>query len=255
MKLFLKISAVILLLGYLIASFVLFSEDDRRVRCQNLYITVIDSTECDLIKADDIYDYIERLGLSPVGKSCRLVNTEAIEQSVRQIDILRDVQCYHKRNGDIYLTVEQRHPVMRVVTDENESYYLDENGATIAVNNMYLDYLPLVLGCIDDTLPAVDLLPMVRYISADSFWNAQTEHIYVSPQHEVSLMPRVGGHVILLGTPDEYEDKLARVLAMYKQVMPRIGWTVYDTISVKYSGQVLCTRIDKNYKHKTWTKN
>lgn len=255
MKLFLKISLVVLLFGYLIASFVFFSEDDRRVRCQNFYITVVDSAECDLVKASDIYKYIDQAGLSPVGKSCRLINTEDIEQYVREIDILRDVQCYHKRNGDIYLTVEQRHPVLRVVTDENETYYLDEDGVPIAVNNMYLDYLPLVLGCVDDTLTAVDLLPLVRYISADAFWNAQTEHIYVSPRHEVSLVPRVGEHVILLGTPDEYEDKLARVLALYQQVMPRIGWTVYDTISVKYRGQILCTRKDKNYKHKTWTKN
>lgn len=255
MKLFLKISLVVLLLGYMLASFILFNESDRRVRCNNLHITVVDSAECDLVKAGDLYQYIEQAGLSPVGKSCRLVNTEDIEQYVRQIDILRDVQCYHKRNGDVYLSVKQRHPVMRVVTDENETYYLDQDGDRIAVNDMYLDYLPLVLGCIDDTLSAADLLPLVQYISADSFWNAQTEHLYVSPRHEVELMPRVGNHVVLLGTPDGYEDKLARVLALYKQAMPRIGWSVYDTISVKYHGQVLCTRVDKNYKHKTWTKN
>ena len=210
----------------------------------------------DMKKADSeaLRAYLAEAGLLPEGKPMRQVDTEQIERCVREIDLLCHVKCYHKRQGDVYLSVEQRRPVARVISDEGDNYYLDADGGRIAVDAMYLDYLPLVLGCDDDTLSARDLLPMISYISSHPFWNAQVEHIYISPSHEVSLIPRVGNHTILLGSPRDYEGKLSRVLALYEQVMPRIGWAAYDTISVKFDGQVVCTRKNKKYKHNSWSK-
>lgn len=254
MKLFLKISAIVLLVGYLAASLYFFGDSDRNRRCEVFEITVADSAECDLLTSDDLRAYLAEVGLLPEGKSMKQINTEQIEQYVREIDLLRDVKCYHKRNGDVYLSVRQRRPVVRVISDEGDNYYLDSEGNRIAVDEMFIDYLPLVLGCNDDTLSARDLLPMIGYITAHPFWNAQVEHIYISPSHEVSLFPRVGNHTILLGSPRNYEDKLTRVLALYEQVLPRIGWAAYDTISVKFDGQVVCTRKNKKYKHDSWSK-
>lgn len=254
MKLFLKISAVVLLAGYLAASLYFVRDIDRDRSCDSFEITVTDSSECDLLTRDDIRAYLADVDLLPEGKPMKQVNTEQIEQCVREIDLLCDVKCYHKRQGDVYLSVRQRRPVVRVISDEGDNYYLDADGKRIAVDAMYIDYLPLVLGCNDDTLSARDLLPMISYISAHPFWNAQVEHIYISPSHEVSLIPRVGNHTILLGSPSDYESKLERVLALYEQVMPRIGWAAYDTISVKFDGQVVCTRRNKKYKHDSWSK-
>lgn len=254
MKLFLKISAVVLLVGYLAVSLYLWGDNDRNRPCELFEITVADSTECNLLTRDDLRAYLAEAGLLPEGKPMRQVDTEQIERCVREIDLLCHVKCYHKRQGDVYLSVEQRRPVARVISDEGDNYYLDADGGRIAVDAMYLDYLPLVLGCDDDTLSARDLLPMISYISSHPFWNAQVEHIYISSSHEVSLIPRVGNHTILLGSPRDYEGKLSRVLALYEQVMPRIGWAAYDTISVKFDGQVVCTRKNKKYKHNSWSK-
>lgn len=254
MKLFLKISAVVLLVGYLAVSLYFVSDIDRDQPCELFEITVADSSECDLLTRDDVRAYLADADLLPEGKPMKQVDTELIEQCVREIDLLCDVKCYHKRHGDVYLSVRQRRPVVRVISDEGDNYYLDADGERIAVDAMYLDYLPLVLGCDDDTLSARDLLPMIGYISAHPFWNAQVEHIYISPSHEVSLIPRVGDHTILLGSPCDYEGKLARVLALYEQVMPRMGWAAYDTISVKFDGQVVCTRRNKKYEHDSWSK-
>lgn len=254
MKVFLKILAIVMLIAYLAASWVFFADNDRQSRCRYFEITVTDSATCDLITAADLRAYLDRAGLLPEGKAMRHVSTQEIEEYVRRIDLLRDVCCYHKRNGDVYLTVSQRVPVARVMTDEGDDFYLDADGGRIAVDTMYLDYLPLVLGCSDDTLQARDLLPMIGYISHHPFWSAQVEHIFISPRHEVSITPRVGNHTIFLGSPEGYREKLLRVLSFYEQVMPRVGWAAYDTISVKYAGQVVCTRRDKKYKHKVPTK-
>ncbi len=253
MKLFLKILSVLILVGYLIASYILLGDKDRDVQCKRFYINIVDSLEYNMLQRYDLYHYLDEAGMIPIGKTAQMIDTDEIERYVSRIGLVDDVQCYRMLNGDVYLDVSQRRPIMRVITDENKTYYLDKAGQHIAVDTMYVDYLPLVMGCVDDTISAVDLIPMIDYISSHTFWNAQVDYVYITPRHEIEIVPRVGNHVILMGTKDNYINKMDRVLALYEQVMPRIGWSVYDTISVRYNDQIVCTRRDKKYRHQKWT--
>ncbi len=249
MKRLLKISVLVLLIGYLITSFILWGNEDKKVVCENFYIHITDSAECKLIAKEDLYDYIAHAQLLPIGKSCGEINVSRIEQYVSQIDLLEDVECYYENNGDTHLFVSQRRPVMRVYDAENKTYYVDVEGESVAVDAMYLVQVPLVSGYLDDKIVAKDLIPIVQYISGHTFWSNQVSQIYVTEQQEILLYPRVGEHVILLGDISNYAQKLNSVLALYNQVMPRMGWVEYDTISVKYKDQVVCTRKNKRYKH------
>ena len=49
------------------------------------------------------------------------------------------------------------------------------------------------------------------------------------------------------------ENKFARLKTMYKDVLPVKGWTYYDTISVKWRGQVVATRFKKDKRKNTAT--
>ena len=254
MKLFFKILAIILLVGYLVASVVLWGNKSDDVVCERFYISVCDSAECDLITSEKLYHYLRRNHLLPEGKRCGDIDPAAIERSVRSIDLLGRVECYYESNGDVYLLVDQRRPVMRVMPGEGDTYYLDKNGERIAVDTMYVEDVPIVMGNVYDKLLSPMLIPLVEYIVSHEFWSHQITQIYITQQHEVMLSPRVGNHKILLGSLDNYQQKLQSVLEMYRQVMPKVGWNAYDTISVKYKNQVVCTRRDKKYRHNTWTK-
>lgn len=254
MKRFLKILTILILLGYLVASIFLWGHKSEEVVCQRFYISVCDSAECNLITADKLYNYLRKEHLLPEGKACRDINLSAIEKSVSRIDLLTNIDCYYEQNGDVHLIVEQRRPFMRIITDDEDTYYLDREGERIAVDTMYVAQVPLVTGNVDDRVMATSLIPLVEYIVAHEFWCNQVAQIYVTPQHEVMIYPRVGSHVILLGTINDYERKLASVLALYNQAMPQVGWNAYDVISVKYKDQVVCSRRDRKYRHNTWTK-
>ena len=254
MKKVMKILALLLLIGYLVASVVLSCIGTEQVVCQRFYITVCDSTECDLIDAQDLYNHLRKQHLLPQGKPCAAIDLAAIEQSIASIDLLSSIDCYYKQNGDTYLVVEQRRPFVRVVTDEADNYYLDREGERIAIDTMYVADVPLLTGNIDDRVSAVSLLPLVEYVTTHEFWRNQVAQIHVSPQHEVVIYPYVGNHVVILGDTSNYEKKLESVLALYNQAMPQVGWNAYDTISVKYKDQIVCTRTNKKYRHSTWTK-
>lgn len=253
-KKILKILAILLLAGYLVASFFLWKDEDDKQVCRNFYITVRDSVDRHFITAADIYRFVDEAKLNPQGKPCGAIDPMTIEKCVSQIELLTQVECYYERDGDVYLDVSQRQPVMRVITEYGDDYYLDSNGKRLSIDNCYAVDVPLVTGYVDDVIYSTHLLPLVESIEAHPFWSHQILQICVTESHEITLYPRVGDHVILLGGISNHEEKLQSVLAIYQQIIPEVGWNAYDTISVKYNDQVVCTRRNKKYRHNTWKK-
>lgn len=90
------------------------------------------------------------------------------------------------------------------------------------------------------------LINFVKYIEGSSFWRAEIVQIEASTMKsgelEIELVPRAGSHTILFGSLDDVDDKLNRLMSFYENGLRNIGWESYRTISVKYKGQVVCTK-------------
>ena len=83
----------------------------------------------------------------------------------------------------------------------------------------------------------------------DDFWNAFIVQIDLqggdeagSGDPQVRIVPRVGDQVVLLGSLDNYPEKLDRLMRFYRNGMPYESWDRYRYIDVRYQGQVVCTR-------------
>jgi cell division protein FtsQ len=81
------------------------------------------------------------------------------------------------------------------------------------------------------------------YITHDKFLKAQIAQIYVNEQNEFELVPRIGNHIILLGTAEDLDDKFRRLVAFYRYGLNKIGWNKYNVINIKYKNQVVCSKI------------
>ena len=66
--------------------------------------------------------------------------------------------------------------------------------------------------------------------------------IYVADNGEVELVPRVGEHTVLLGTPTRVEEKLARLKEFYTEGLNKVGWNKYSALNLKYDNQVICKK-------------
>ena len=90
------------------------------------------------------------------------------------------------------------------------------------------------------------LINFVKYIEKDSFWRAEVVQIIASTMSSgdlrVDFVPRSGNHIVRLGTLDDVEQKLSNLLTFYENGLRNIGWDSFRTISVEYSGQVVCTK-------------
>jgi len=93
------------------------------------------------------------------------------------------------------------------------------------------------------------LINFVKYIEKDSFWGAEIVQIVASTMSsgdlELELIPRTGSHVVefgQVGDKEEIEQKLDKLLAFYQNGLINLGWDSFSTISIKYKGQVVCTK-------------
>jgi cell division protein FtsQ len=87
-----------------------------------------------------------------------------------------------------------------------------------------------------------DIYYLVEYINNDNFWSAQIDQIYVDNNNQIDLIPRVGNHVIHLGTTENTEGKLRNLAVFYDKVLPEVGWNKYSLINLEYKNQIVCKR-------------
>jgi cell division protein FtsQ len=87
-----------------------------------------------------------------------------------------------------------------------------------------------------------DIYYLVDYINSDSFWAAQIDQIYVDSYDEIDLIPRVGNHIIHLGSADDFEVKLRNLRVFYDKVLPVVGWNKYSNINLAFRDQIVCRR-------------
>lgn len=93
------------------------------------------------------------------------------------------------------------------------------------------------------------LINFVDYIENDSFWRAEIVQIVASTMSsgelELELIPRTGSYVVefgKLGDEAQVEQKLDKLLAFYQNGLTKLGWSSFSKISIKYDGQVVCSK-------------
>jgi cell division protein FtsQ len=83
---------------------------------------------------------------------------------------------------------------------------------------------------------------MAKFIHNHPFWESQVEQIYLNKKGEYEIVPRVGAHLIKLGTYENYREKFRNLKAFYKKGLNNVGWNQYLIINLKYDNQIICKK-------------
>jgi len=250
----LKFSAIILLLAGLIA-YVLFAmtalaKPDPEERCQGMELAFNDAAAVNFIDAKEVEAMLKSRGLYPKGKLMCEVDTRSIEQVIRQNVFVEDVECYKTSGGNLRIQIEQRTPVIYIIPDGKDGYYIDKDGKVIP-SSVYTSNMVVATGYIPKNFAATELADFGSFLQTDKFWDAQIEQIYLLKGKDgkplVEIIPRVGNHVVYLGTIDGYEKKLRRLKIFYEKAMGTVGWNKYDRINLEYNNQIICTKSRKRH--------
>jgi cell division protein FtsQ len=192
-----------------------------------------------------------------VGRSMENINLHDLEKKLKANPFIESAKVYADMDGIIKVEISQRQPIIRVMNQFDQDYYIDQHGIKIPLSANFTARVLAANGYIDevfankvDTLHtdiAKQLFKTADFIIRDSLWDAQIAQVYVNQNHEIELIPRVGNNRILLGNADDLEAKFHNLLVFYKQALPQVGWDRYKIINIKYANQVIGVKSD-NFK-------
>lgn len=241
-KKILSILAVFVLAGYLVYSAVGMTDrhEDTRL-CQGVDLHITDSLHFDLIDEEMVIGVLQEHSIDPVGLPLEDIDPEKIEATLMLHPLVGKVQCY-KTGGDLLrINLSSKVPLVRVINNRGNDFYVDSKGEILSQHSLAVQ-LPVATGYIDRQFAANELLQVVRALDRSEFWKAQVEQINVTKDRQIELVPRVGDHLLILGTADNVESKLERLMNFYEKGLDNVGWNKYRSISVAYDGQVVCKK-------------
>ena len=241
MKTAFKIFLLLAVVGYLVYVIYNFSAKAEDRVCEGINVEIIDSIPDGFITGDYVRSVLTRNKISPVGMKISDVNLEQIERVMLEESHIESASCYYNAAGRLCIKVVPQQPVLHVINQKGEDYYLSSTGLTMPTADFNVD-LCVATGDVSKKFASEHLLELARFIHDDLFWSEQIEQIHVVSPDQIELYPRVGQHVIELGSVDDFREKFNRLRTFYREGLERVGWNKYRKISLAYDGQVVCTK-------------
>lgn len=212
--------------------------------CTGVEIKVDGSPAMDSVIRHGVSEELARYPKKIVGVPAHQINTSEIEQFLSKYNNFESVNCLVSPRGKLVVNIVPLIPVMRVFFDDN-SYYINKEGKHVVSNAEFFSEVPIVSGSFNRNFKPQSLLPVVNYIRKDALLSELVSMIVARDADNIILVPRIRNHVINFGDTTRLDEKKRALTLFYRQVMPYKGWEEYDTISVKFQGQVVATRRDK----------
>jgi cell division protein FtsQ len=204
------------------------------------------------VERDEVDRILMENGGAMLGKDLNDINIHKLENALKANPFIEFAKVYADMTGVIHVQIRQRQPVLRVVNMANLHFYIDGNGNKMPLSDNYTAKVLVASGLIEedfsgrvDTLKtkmARDLFRTALYIRSDTLWDNQIEQLFVDLKGDIEMVPRVGGHKIILGNADSLQIKFRNLLVFYKKAIPKVGWDTYKSINLKYANQIVCEK-------------
>lgn len=238
---FAKLTGWVLMLAYFPVSFFFVSHAKSEIRCQAIKPDVHSDGDNVLITSSDLLNIVKSKHPEMVGTLLADIDYATLEKEVESLPAVRRCEAYPTVGGSIHVNIYQRHPIMRVFASGG-SYYMDEEGYKVTATRAMRSHTLVVNGHVNSMLSHEDLIALCHYINDDPFWKAMIEQVYVTRRHEFVLVPRVGNHIVEFGGIEDMKRKFNDLSILYRSGWDKHEWNVYKKVSLKYSGQIVCTR-------------
>lgn len=232
----------IVIAAYLILAVTAFNKPaERATVCSEVKIDIDDEMPDGFLNANEIKKILEKQQLYPLAKPMMAVNARDIEETLRKNPFVQQAECYKAQNGHVCISLKQRMPIMHVMADNGDNYYVDIHGNILPETRFASDLL-VTTGHITKKYAQKTLTPVVNEIVRDKFWQSQIVQIHVLDDGSLEVVPRVGDHIVYLGAPIDIPRKLERLRKFYLYGLNQAGWNKYAYISVEFDNQIICKK-------------
>ena len=218
-------------------------------------IVFIKDNQHHLITNDEVVDLVKDLGLVEGVSIKKDIHVDQIEKTLRSHYAVDKAEVYFLNNGDLHINIFKKTPIARLLGNTSDvNYYLDYNGQLMKTSDSYVAKLPIFSGEIfsindefepkSSTLIISEIYEMSQLINNDAFLKSQIVQIHIRNNGYFELIPRIGNHKILFGSPENMEEKLNKIKLFYTNGPDPKELNLYDTLNVMYNDQIVCSKIN-----------
>lgn len=168
---------------------------------------------------------------------CREINKNLLEESLDNHPSIAKAEVYSTLSGILWINISQKRPVFRVQQSER-AYYVDASGGVMPLSPHYSAEVPLVTG--DITPETRDrIYQFLTDLEGDEFYDQFFHGIDVSATGEWTLYPALGQHRVILGKPENVDEKLDRLETFYRKTGETSLINQFKSLNLSFDGQVV----------------
>ncbi len=232
----------VIIAAYLVLAVTAFNRPDEKATvCSEVKIDIAQDKGDGFLNPGEVKRLLERQSLYPLAQPMQFVSTRSIEETLMKSPFVDEAQCYKTQSGHVCIQLRQRLPLLHVMADNGERYYLDDHGDILPATGLTIDLI-VATGIISRKYAREVLAPLAITLHDDAFWQNQIVQLNVLGDGTLELVPRVGDHVVYLGAPTDIPQKLDRLRKFYKYGLSHAGWNRYERISVEFGNQIICKK-------------
>lgn len=235
---------LVVLAAYVVFAGIWAYAEAAKNSCKGIDILITQGYATDSVTRKGVLTEINNYPEKIVGVQIPSIDTRKLEGYLKTYPQFEDVVCSFSTDGRLKVKVTPMVPELRIFED-SASYYINKDGKRMASKAGFFVDVPVVSGVFNDSFRPQDVLPVTRFIASDPLLKKLIGMVRVQDAENILLVPRIHGHLVNFGDTNRLAEKREALLAIYRKVLPYKGWEEYDTISVKFKGQVVATRRNK----------
>lgn len=214
---------------------------EKATVCSEVKIDLNNDLTDGFVNANEIKKLLERNRMYPLAQPMSDINARLIEETLLKSPFVEQAECYKTQSGHVCISLHQRTPILHIMADDGETYYLDTYG-NILPESRYPSDMIVVTGTFSRKFAQKMLTKVGNVLLADKFWQDQIVQVNVLSNGTLEMVPRVGDHILFLGAPVNVDKKLERLRKFYLYGLNEAGWNKYSYISVEFDNQIICKR-------------
>ena len=235
----------IVIAAYLVLAVTSFNKPDVTAsQCTEVKTDIEQNIVDGFLTADEISKMLRQEKVYPLSQPMHDISSRKIEETLLKSPFVEKAEVYKTQSGEVCIQVRQRVPVVKVMADNGENYYIDSHGSVMP-ENRFVNDLIIATGHISRKYAQTYLSRVANCIMQDKFWQNQIVQINVLPDLTMEFVPRVGDHIIFIGAPVGVAKKLERMRKFYIYGLNKAGWNKYSYINVEFDNQIICKKVKK----------
>lgn len=247
----------------LVALFSFVNVRRNHLTCTGALVNIMGDTSLRFVNELELLELMREKGCEYLNTPLDKIDTRKIEVALITHPAIAEADVYLTIDGVLKADVRQREPVLRIIDQIGDSYYIDTNGDYMPLSESFTPMIPVATGAITDPWPKYtrniqeimkndsiqsiaivdDLYAIAKALRADPLLSAQLLQLYVRPDKDIEMIARVGPEIILFGNKSNLEKKVRNLKLFYSRAMNEPVVEQYTMLNLKYQNQIICTKI------------